>query len=384
MRMKAYKVMLHPNKVQNTWLFKFAGSARYAYNWTIDQQKVNYDVGGKFISGFSLTTQFTQHKRQPGNEWMYTISNDVFKHAILECCSAYQRFFKKQANYPRYKSRKRGDFSFYQDTAKIKFTTTHVRIEMLSPKKKKKHLYWVKLAETAKIPLNAKFFNPRITFDGLHWWVSVAVEEPVRKPIIAKYAEPVGIDLGVKELAVCSDGSVYHNINKTAKVRKLVKRQKRIQRQISRKYLMNKIGDKWVKTKNIEKKVKQLKKIFQRLSNIRKSYRLKVIQQIVQRKPSCIVLEDLNVSGMMKNKHLAQAIQNQGFYEFRVTLEYYANKLGITVKYANRWYPSSKKCSSCGAIKTDLKLSDRVYHCEHCGLILDRDLNAAKNLKQLA
>ena len=375
--------MLHPTNVQQTRLFQFAGSARYAYNWAIDQQKAAYTDAGKFIPELELRKQFTQHKRLAGNDWMYTISNDVFKQSLKNCCLAYQRFFQHKGGYPKYKSKKRSNYSFYQDTAKIKFNATHVRIEMLSPSKKRKHLYWVKLAETDRIPVGCKYYNPRITYDGLYWWISVAVDEPARKSIITEYTEPVGIDLGIKELAVVSDGTVYKNINKTARVRKLVKRQKQKQRQLSRKYLMNKAGNVWLKTKNIMKQEKQLKKIYQRLSNIRKSYRLQVIQQIIQRKPSSIVLEDLNVTGMMKNRHLARAIQEQGFYNFRTTLEYYAGRLEIAVKYADRWYPSSKRCSQCGNIKADLKLSDRVYHCFVCGLVLDRDLNAARNLAAL-
>ena len=380
--MIAYKVQLHPNNLQTTRLFQFAGAARYAYNWSINQQKAAYTAGRKFINDFELCKQFTQHKRLPGNEWMYTISDVVLKHSVRDCCNAYKRFFKHQAKYPRYKRRKDKQ-SFYQDTAKIQFTATHVRIEMLSPSKRK-HNCWVKLAESNRIPINSKYYNPRITYDGLNWWVSVAVDTTDRKPIIAKCSEPIGIDLGVKELAVCSDGTVYRNINKTAKVRKLKKKQRRLQRQVSRKYLMNKEGNSYRKTCNIRKSEKFLRKLYQRLTHIRQSYSLQIIQQIVQRQPSCIVLEDLNVSGMLKNRHLSRAIQEQTFYYFRATLERYAKKFNIAIKYADRFYPSSKRCSNCGNIKTDLKLSDRIYECGCCGIRIDRDLNAAKNLQQLA
>ena len=190
--------------------------------------------------------------------------------------------------------------------------------------------------------------------------------------------------MGVKELAVCSDGAIYHNINKTLKVRRLKKKQRRLQRQVSRKYQMNRAGNKFVKTSNIRKQEQQLRKIYQRLKNIRAAYRLQVIHQIVQRHPSCIIMEDLNVSGMMKNRHLASAIQEQNFYQFRMTMEQYAGRMGVSVKYADRWYPSSKRCSNCGHLKADLKLSDRVYKCSQCELEVDRDYNAALNLRQLA
>ena len=247
--MITYKVQLHPNNKQLTRLFQFAGAARYAYNWCINQQKANYQAGNKFISGYSLTKQFTQHKRLSGNEWMYTISSDVFNRAILDCCQAYQRLFKHTAKPPRYKSRKRGNFSFYQHPHKIQFTATHVRIEVLHPNRKRKHLYWVKLAESNRVPVNTSYYNPRITFDGLYWWVSVAVDTPARTPIIT-YTEPIGVDLGVKELVVCSDGQVYHNINKTPRVKQLKRKQRRLQRQVSRKYQMNKNGNKFIKTSN--------------------------------------------------------------------------------------------------------------------------------------
>lgn len=379
--MITYKVQLHPNNRQLTRLFQFAGAARYAYNWSIDQQKANYQAGGKFIPEGQLRKQFTQHKQLSGNEWMYAISNDVFHQAILDCCQAYQRMFKKTAKHPRYKSKKRGNFSFYQNPYKIQFTATHIQIEMLGGKRKQ--LCWVKLSELNRIPANVRYYNPRITYDGLHWWVSVAVDTPARTPIIT-YTDPIGIDLGVKELAVCSDGQMYRNINKTPRVKQLKKRQRRLQRQVSRKYQMNKAEQKFVKISNIHKQEQQLRKIYQRLKNIRQSYMLQVVHQIVQRHPSCIVMEDLNVKGMMKNRHLSLAIQEQNFYQFRMILENYAKRMGIPVKYADRWYPSSKKCSNCGHLKTDLKLSDRVYRCSQCGLEIDRDYNAALNLKQLA
>ena len=358
---------------------QFAGAARFAYNWALEQQDKNHKEGGKFLSDCDLRKQFTQYKQT--NPWLYNISNAVTAQAINDACLAYQRFFKKQSNFPKFKSRKRSKSSFYQNGWKIKFTSTQVKIEKIadSTRKNKQKLNWVKLSEINRIPEANSYLNPRVTFDGLHWYISVGVEHPddsVRVP-----TNPgIGIDLGIKELAVCSDGHTYKNINKTDRVRKLEKAKRRQQRQISRKYIMNKNGDKYVKTKNIEKAELKLLKKTHKITNIRNDYIHKVTTDIVKREPSFIVLEDLNVSGMMKNKHIAKSVQQQNFYKLREILTYKAEQAGIKLVIADRFYPSSKLCSNCGAIKHNLKLTERTYLCNNCGLEVDRDLNASLNL----
>lgn len=358
---------------------QFAGAARFAYNWALEQQDKNHKEGGKFLSDCDLRKQFTQYKQT--NPWLYSISNAVTAQAINDACLAYQRFFKKQSNFPKFKSRKRSKSSFYQNGWEIKFTSTQVKIEKIadSTRKNKQKLNWVKLSEINRIPEANSYLNPRVTFDGLHWYISVGVEHPddsVRVP-----TNPgIGIDLGIKELAVCSDGHTYKNINKTDRVRKLEKAKRRQQRQISRKYIMNKNGDKYVKTKNIEKAELKLLKKTHKITNIRNDYIHKVTTDIVKREPSFIVLEDLNVSGMMKNKHIAKSVQQQNFYKLREILTYKAEQAGIKLVIADRFYPSSKLCSNCGAIKHNLKLTERTYLCNNCGLEVDRDLNASLNL----
>lgn len=358
---------------------QFAGAARFAYNWALEQQDKNHKEGGKFLSDCDLRKQFTQYKQT--NPWLYNISNAVTAQAINDACLAYQRFFKKQSNFPKFKSRKRSKSSFYQKGWKIKFTSTQVKIEKIadSTRKNKQKLNWVKLSEINRIPEANSYLNPRVTFDGLHWYISVGVEHPddsVRVP-----TNPgIGIDLGIKELAVCSDGHTYKNINKTDRVRKLEKAKRRQQRQISRKYIMNKNGDKYVKTKNIEKAELKLLKKTHKITNIRNDYIHKVTTDIVKREPSFIVLEDLNVSGMMKNKHIAKSVQQQNFYKLREILTYKAEQAGIKLVIADRFYPSSKLFSNCGAIKHNLKLTERTYLCNNCGLEVDRDLNASLNL----
>ena len=229
---------------------------------------------------------------------------------------------------------------------------------------------WVRLAEHERIPTDVKYMNPRISFDGLNWWISVCVEFPDCKETLND--DGIGIDLGIKDLAVCSDAVKYKNINKSQKVKKLEKQKRRLQRSISRSYEKNKKGESYCKTNNVIKKEKLLLKRNHRLTNIRKNYLNQTISEIVNRKPRFICIEDLNVRGMMKNRHLSKAVQGQGFFAFRKQLEYKCSDKGIQLIVADRFYPSSKLCCCCGNIKKDLKLSDRVYRCE-CGNMIDRD-----------
>ncbi len=212
----------------------------------------------------------------------------------------------------------------------------------------------------------------------------MAVEFAEPKPA-ENCGEALGIDLGIKNLAVCSDGTIYPNINRTAKVRRLKKKQRRLQRSISRKYEMNnKEGESYSKTRNIIKSERKLLRIHHRLADIRQNYRHQITSAIIGRKPNPIVLEDLNVRGMMSNRHLAKAVQEQGFFEFRRQIEYKASWAGLRVVIADRFYPSSKTCIACGHVKKNLRLSERIYHCENCGNEIDRDLQAAINLKRYA
>ena len=379
---ESIKVRLLPNNKQLTKLFQYASCTRFAYNWALAREQENYKEGNKFLQDGELRKEFTQLKKQEDYKWLTKISNNVTKQAIKDACNSYKRFFKGQSKYPKFKSKKNSKQSFYQDGVKIQFTNTHVKVEgfTMSHRKNKQKLNWIKLCEKGRIPTNCKYMNPRITYDGLHWWVSVSVEvdNNTNSPPIS---EGIGIDLGLKDLAVCSDGNTYKNINKTNKVKKIEKRKRRLQRSISRKYNMNKRGESYKKTSNIIKREKELLKVIKRLTNIRRNHLHQTTSEIVKRKPSFICIEDLNVSGMMKNKHLSKAIQQQGFYEFRRQIEYKSAWNNIPVIIADRFFPSSRLCSCCGEVKKDLKLSDRIYKCD-CGNIIDRDFQASLNLKQ--
>jgi len=377
---KAIKVMLIPNNVQQTKLFQYAGASRFAYNWALAREKENYEKGGRFIPDTELRKEFTRLRNSDEYAWLLNVSNNVTKQAIKDACSAYKNFFKGLQRYPRFKAKKKSMPKFYQDNIKIQFRDTHVKFEgfSFSRKANKQKLNWVKLAEHGRIPTDAKYRNPRVSFDGLNWWISVCVEFPDCRD--RSNHDGIGIDLGIKDLAICSDGNTYKNINKSQTVKKLEKCKRRLQRSVSRKYEHNKKGGSYCKTNNIVKKEKLLLKVNHRLANIRKDYLNQTTSEIVNRKPRFICIEDLNVSGMIKNRHLSKAVQNQGFFEFRKQLEYKCNDRGIQLIVADRFYPSSKRCSCCGKIKKDLRLSDRTYKCE-CGNVIDRDFQASLNLK---
>lgn len=372
--------MLIPNNKQITKLFQYAGTARFAYNWALAREQENHENGGKFISNNDLRKEFTALKHTDEYAWLNNVSNNVTKQAIKDACESYKRFFKGLSKFPKYKSKKKSKPSFFQDPIKIKFTDTHVKVEgfAISKKANKQKLNHIRLAEHNRIPTDCKYYNPRITFDGINWWISVGIDTDECKNKLNKSG--IGIDLGIKDLAICSDGNTYKNINKSQIVKKLERRKRRLQRSISRSYEKNKKKGKYCKTNNVIKKERLLLKVNHRSSNIRNDYLHQTTTEIVNRKPRFICIEDLNVSGMMKNKHLSKAVQCQGFYEFHRQLEYKCKDKGIQLIVADRFYPSSKLCSCCGNIKKDLKLSDRIYKCD-CGNVIDRDFQAALNLK---
>ena len=374
--------MLCPNNKQQTKLYQSASVARFIYNWTLSYQQKNYESGGKFLSDYEVRKILTRLKQTDDFRWLNDYSNNIAKQAVKDACDAYRKFFKGVSSFPRFKSKKKSKPSFYVDTAKIKITETHVKLEKLTDSRKanRQKLNWVRLAEHGRIPVGVSYTNPRVTFDGLHWWLSVGVEYPERQKLPS--GEGVGIDIGIKDFAVCSDGNTYPNINKTRKIKRLRKRQRRQQRRVSRKYHKNKKGESYCKTCNSKKAEHQLLKLNRRLTNIRHTYLHQVTSEITSRKPMFVVLEDLNVRGMMQNHHLARAVQEQGFHEFYRQMAYKCRWKNIAFITADRYYPSSKMCCVCGHIKKDLKLSERTYVCPICGNSIDRDFQASVNLKR--
>lgn len=365
------KVRLKPTEEQQCQMWKSAGTKRFIYNWTLEKQEENYKNGGSFIKDNELRKQITQLKKDELS-WLKEVSNNVAKQAVKDACNAYKRFFKGQAKKPRFKSRKTSRISFYNDNVALKVKFNKVLIEKIG---------WVKTAE--QIPMNTKYSNPRISYDNKYWYISVGIEQET--PIVELTDESLGIDVGIKDLAICSNGMTFKNINKTKTIKKLKKKKRRVQHQLSRKYDKLKLGktfqkgEKLKKTNNIIKLEKRSKLIDRKLSNIRHNYIHQTTTSIVKTKPSRVVMETLNIQGMMKNKHLSKAISEQCLYEFKRQMQYKCEKYGIEFVEADKWYPSSKTCSKCGKIKKDLKLSDRVYTCS-CGLKINRDLNASINL----
>lgn len=366
----AKKVRIYPTKEQEQKLWQSVGTARFIYNYTLAKQEENYKNGGKFISDGIIRKELTQLKKSE-LIWLNEVSNNVTKQAVKDACNAYKRFFKGLAKKPKFKIRKKSKPSFYNDTSKLKVKEKKVLIEKVG---------WIKTNE--QIPIDVKYNNPRVTYDNKYWYISVGVEVDKKQEELTDIS--LGIDLGLKDLAVCSDGKVFKNINKTKEVKNLEKRLKQKQRQISRKYEINKIKKggscQFIKTKNIEKLENTTKLMHRKLTNIRDNYIHQVTISIVKTKPYRIVIEDLNVSGMIKNKHLSDSVRKQCFNKFRQYITYKAELYGIGLVIADRFYPSSKTCSECGSIKKDLKLKDRVYRCPHCGVVIDRDYNASLNL----
>lgn len=379
--LRTIKVMLHPNNQQRTRLFQCAGVARWAYNWALDREQENYANGGKFLSSFDLCRELTQVKQQPEYAWLNDCSRAITTVAVQEATAAYQNFFKGRTKFPRFKSKAKVTPSFYLIGQRVAIKPQHIRIEKLSPDPKKaKTFNWVKTAERNRLPVGGKALSARVTYDGLNWWLSAVFECPDSQEIPT--GDPVGIDLGIKSLAVCSDGTVYENINRTTEVRRLEKKLRRLQRQVSRKYEMNKDGNKFVKTQNIRKLEAQILRVQHRLSNIRQNQRHQATADIVKKAPRMVVMEDLNVSGMLKNHHLAKAIQNQGFYEFIRQMAYKCQWHNIQFIQAERFYPSSQLCPICGTKNPALKnLKIREWVCPQCGTSHDRDRTAALNLK---
>lgn len=360
------KIRIKPTAEQVKLLWKSVGVARWVFNWTLERQQENYQKGLKFCSDNDLRKEITQLKKTEAFNWLGDVSNNVAKQAVKDACEAYKRFFKGLAQRPRFKSRKRSKPSFYNDNCKLKVKPQQVLIEKVG---------WLRTSE--QLPMGVKYSNPRVSFDGKYWYISVGVEETQVQVELTD--EVIGIDLGIKDLAICSNGMKFKNINKTATVKKIEKRLRRLQRSVSKKYEMNKEGSRFVKTCNIVKIEQDIRKLHRRLTNLRTNHCHQATSTIVKTKPCRIVLEDLNVRGMMKNRHLANAIAKQKFYEFTRQIKYKSEKLGIEVLQVGRFFPSSKTCSNCGTIKTDLRLADRTFKCS-CGYTEDRDVNASLNL----
>ena len=368
---KSIKIRLSPTKEQEELMFQSVGIARFAYNWGLSKWEEMYKEGIK-PSKAKIRKEFNNSIRKNDDfKWLYNVSGQITAQAFADLEDAYKNFFDGLAQRPKFKNKKKSKKSFYVRYDAIKFSNNRVNIEKIGK---------VKYSSNYKIPKLDKYTNPRCHFDGKYWYLTFGFEHGESQASLNEDLS-IGIDLGISHLAIVNHlDKPIKNINKSKEVRRLKKKLKRLQRQVSRKYEMNKKGSKFVKTNNIIKLERQIKLVHRRLNNIRNNHIHQATSKIIKLNPYRVVMEGLNVSGMMKNKHLAEKIAEQKFYEFKRQMKYKCQFNKIEFFEADRWYPSSKTCSRCGGIKKDLKLSDRTYTCNECGLVIDRDKNASINL----
>lgn len=375
--LKSFKTELNPTQEQRSRINRTIGTCRYVYNFYLACNKERHDNGEKFMTGKSFSVWLNNEyiPNNPDKAWIKDVSSKAVKKSIEDGCTAFTRFFKHQSGFPNFKKKGKSDVKMYfvKNNPKDCACERH-RIKIPT-------LGWVRLKEKGYLPTTKdgwKIRSGTVSVKADRYYVSVLVEIP-DPPVVDHHNEGIGIDLGIKDLAVVSDGNTYKNINKSAKVKKLEKQLCRGQRCLSRKYENLKKGGATQRA-NIQKQKLKVQKLHRRINNIRTDYINKTIAEIVKTKPSYITIEDLNVSGMMKNRHLSKAAASQKFYEFRTRLKAKCDDNGIELRVVDRFYPSSKLCHCCGRIKKDLKLSDRVYRCT-CGYVEDRDINASLNLR---
>ena len=372
----ARKIRLLPTKEQEELFWKSAGVARWAYNFYLSENKMVYEYTGKHVSGNEIRKVINNVLKPNTHTWLKEVSSNVMKQAVKDAENNLKRFFKGLSKYPEFKSKHKSKPSFYVNYESLHSTKNGFHGERLGD---------VKTSEPLPILEKGQhFLDPRITYDGRFWYLSVHYKS--KKFNIPLTDEVLGIDLGIKSLAVVSNkdntrSKVYANINKSKEVKRLKRKLKHEQRKHSKKLLVAKQLNRDLEDcKNLEKQRKKVNSVYKRLTNIRTNYIHQITTEIVKIKPSKVVMEDLKVSEMLKNKYLVKYVLEQDLRKFRNILKYKCNVYNIEFILADRYYASSKICSQCGNVKHDLKLSDRIYKCEKCGLVINRDLNASINL----
>ena len=375
--LKSFKTEINPTEEQKARIRRTIGICRYVYNFYLGHNKALHDNGEKFMTGksFSLWLNNEYIPDNPDKTWIREVYSKAVKKSIEDGCTAFTRFFKHQSDFPKFKKKGKSDVKMYfvrNNPKDCQCERHRLKIPTLG---------WVRIKEKGYIPTTKDGYMIRsgtVSVKAGRFYVSVLVEIPDVN-IGNNSNEGIGIDLGLKDLAIVSNGKTYRNINKSAGLKKLEKQLIREQRSLSRKYENLKKGESTQRA-NIQKQKLKVQKLHHKMDNIRTDYINKTIAEIVKTKPSYITIEDLNVKGMMKNRCLSKAVASQKFYEFRTRLKAKCDENGIELRVADRFYPSSKTCHHCGSVRKNLKLSDRIYRCE-CGYVADRDLNAALNLK---
>ena len=375
--LKSFKTEINPTEEQKARIRRTIGTCRYVYNFYLGHNKALHDNGEKFMTGksFSLWLNNEYIPDNPDKTWIREVYSKAVKKSIEDGCAAFTRFFKHQSDFPKFKKKGKSDVKMYfvrNNPKDCQCERHRLKIPTLG---------WIRIKEKGYIPTTKDGYMIRsgtVSVKAGRFYVSVLVEIPDVN-IDNNSNEGIGIDLGLKDLAIVSNGKTYRNINKSAGLKKLEKQLIREQRSLSRKYENLKKGESTQRA-NIQKQRLKVQKLHHKMDNIRTDYINKTIAEIVKTKPSYITIEDLNVKGMMKNRCLSKAVASQKFYEFRTRLKAKCDENGIELRVADRFYPSSKTCHHCGSVRKNLKLSDRIYRCE-CGYVADRDLNAALNLK---
>ena len=375
--LKSFKTEINPTEEQKARIRRTIGTCRYVYNFYLGHNKALHDNGEKFMTGksFSLWLNNEYIPDNPDKTWIREVYSKAVKKSIEDGCTAFTRFFKHQSDFPKFKKKGKSDVKMYfvrNNPKDCQCERHRLKIPTLG---------WVRIKEKGYIPTTKDGYMIRsgtVSVKAGRFYVSVLVEIPDVN-IDNNSNEGIGIDLGLKDLAIVSNGKTYRNINKSAGLKKLEKQLIREQRSLSRKYENLKKGESTQRA-NIQKQKLKVQKLHHKMDNIRTDYINKTIAEIVKTKPSYITIEDLNVKGMMKNRCLSKAVASQKFYEFRARLKAKCDENGIELRIVDRFYPSSKTCHHCGSVKKNLKLSDRIYRCE-CGYVADRDFNAALNLK---
>ena len=366
----AKKIRILPTPEQEVQLWKTAGVARWAHNYVVASKREDPDLEENV-----LRKRITQLKKTEEYSWLREVGNNAIKQSVIDCFKSYRA--RGRASFHK-KATTRPSFHINHETLR-RVDSYHVQCERLGH---------VKTAEVfPTLPAGQKHYSrPTISYDNKYWYLSVCIEREISVP--EEYTDPVGIDLGIKELAVIATDkehvATFSSINKTAKVKKLERKLRRYQRKLSRQFSMRPPGAELSSLKNYQKTKNRIQLIHRTLTNIRDNYLHQVTTWVVKTKPSAIVLEDLAVRNMMRNRHLAKAIQDQKFYTFKTMIVYKAAMRSIPVIIADRFLPSSKTCHNCGCVKWNLSLSERTFNCEECDYSMDRDINAAMNLAHLA
>ena len=379
---KAIKIELKLTNEQKIQVNKTIGTERFIYNEYIKYNKEQYELGNKFVSAFNFSKYINNVylPNNPDKKWIKDVSSKSVKQAMIYGEKAFKNFFKGLSDFPVFKKKGKNELgAYFVKNSKKNFEFYRHKIKIPS-------LKFVRVKEYGYIPKNANIKSGTITKIADRYFLSLVMEvddivKTENKNI--KNIKGLGIDLGIKDTAICSDGMVFENINKTKKVKKLKKKLKREQRKMARSVEYSKSNKiKLKECKNFNKKKLKVQRLFYRLNCIREDYNNKIVNEITRTKLKYITIEDLKVSNMMKNRHLSKAIQEQNFFSIRTKLINKCKERNIELRIVDTFYPSSKTCSCCGSIKKDLKLNDRIYKCGNCGLEIDRDYNASINLEK--